>query len=157
MPIEYEIAAEGEEDYIDFWSPMPWDEDRFAEVLELRPSNFAVTHHSGAYTADLPEGKQVIDGILVDTESAEAIVRDDVENEGRVEQSVFNEVNLPGSSKLLSYGGPDVESSATVPAPPKRLAADKWVRWTLHYNPIGRPETDRHKLGVWFNTQPVTA
>ena len=155
MPIEYEIAAEGEEDYIDFWSPMPWDEDRFAEVLELRPSNFAVTHHSGAYTADLPEGKQVIDGILVDTESAEAIVRDDVENEGRVEQSVFNEVNLPGSSKLLSYvPGRGVERHR--PGTAKRLAADKWVRWTLHYNPIGRPETDRHKLGVWFNTQPVT-
>ncbi len=43
MPIVYEISAEGEEDYLDFWSPMPWQEDRFAEVLELRPSNYAVT------------------------------------------------------------------------------------------------------------------
>ena len=68
MPIEYEIAAEGEEDYLDFWSPMPWEQDRFAEVLELRPGNFAVTHHSAIYTRDLPAGKRVVDGILIDDE-----------------------------------------------------------------------------------------
>ena len=69
MPIVYEISAEGEEDYLDFWSPMPWQEDRFAEVLELRPSNYAVTHHSAIYTRDLPEGKRVVDALLVDDES----------------------------------------------------------------------------------------
>ena len=56
MPIEYEISAEGEEDYIDFWSPIPWEEDRFAEVLELRPGNYAVNHLSAVYTRDLPAG-----------------------------------------------------------------------------------------------------
>ena len=155
MPIEYEIAAEGEEDYLDFWSPMPWEQDRFAEVLELRPGNFAVTHHSAIYTRDLPAGKRVVDGILIDDESDAAVIRDAIENEGRVEQSVFNEVNLPGSSKLLSYvPGRGVERHQ--PGTGKRLAADKWMRWTLHYNPIGVPTTDQHKLGIWFNTKPVT-
>jgi hypothetical protein len=36
------------------------------------------------------------------------------------------------------------------------MAAGKWVRWTMHYNPIGVEATERSKLGVWFNTQPVT-
>ena len=71
--------------------------------MELRPGNFAVTHHSAVYTRDLPAGKRVVDGILIDDESDVAVIRDAIENEGRVEQSVFNEVNLPGSSKLLSY------------------------------------------------------
>ena len=155
MPIEYEIPAEGEEDYIDFWSPIPWEEDRFAEVLELRPGNYAVTHHSGVYTRDLPAGKQVVDGFLVDDDTAQVVARDAVENEGRVEQSVFNEVNLPGSSKLLSYvPGRGVERHR--PGTGKRLAAGKWMRWTLHYNPIGQAATDRHRLGIWFNTKPVT-
>ena len=48
LPVEYTVAAEGEEGYLDFYSAMPWEEDRFAEVLELRPSNYAVVHHSGA-------------------------------------------------------------------------------------------------------------
>ena len=155
MPIEYEISAEGEEDYIDFWSPIPWEEDRFAEVLELRPGNYAVTHHSAVYTRDLPAGKQVVDGFLVDDDTAQVVARDAVENEGRVEQSVFNEVNLPGSSKLLSYvPGRGVERHH--PGTGKRLAAGKWMRWTLHYNPIGQAATDRHRLGIWFNTKPVT-
>ncbi|GIT67988.1 MAG: hypothetical protein Ct9H300mP25_14600 [Acidobacteriota bacterium] len=134
---------------------MPWEQDRFAEVLELRPGNFAVTHHSAIYTRDLPAGKRVVDGILIDDESDAAVIRDAIENEGRVEQSVFNEVNLPGSSKLLSYvPGRGVERHQ--PGTGKRLAADKWMRWTLHYNPIGVPTTDQHKLGIWFNTKPVT-
>ena len=139
LPVEYTVAAEGEEDYLDFYSEIPWEEDRFAEVLELRPSNFKVVHHSGAYTVDLPEGKKVVDGVLVDDETAQPVVRDDTEGGQTVAQAVFNEVNLPGTSKLLSYvPGCGVERHR--PGTGKRLAADKWVRWTMHYNPIGIPQ-----------------
>ena len=167
LPIEYTVAAEGEEDYINFYSEIPWEADRFAEVLELRPSDFRLVHHSGAYTVDLPWGTQVIDGVLHDLEGNSLLrarlprrpVEPDEEVEpasaGRVAQRVFNEVNLPGSSKLLSYvPGRGVERHR--PGTGKRLAAGKWVRWTMHYNPIGVEATERSKLGIWFNTQPVT-
>ena len=166
LPIEYTVAAEGEEDYIDFYSEIPWDEDRFAEVLELRPSDFRLVHHSGAYTADLPWGTQVIDGVLHDLEGNSLLraplprrprpeTEEASESSGRVAQRVFNEVNLPGSSKLLSYvPGRGVERHR--PGIGKRLAAGKWVRWTMHYNPIGVEATERSKLGIWFNTAPVT-
>ena len=109
LPVEYTVAAEGEEDYIDFYSEMPWDEDRFAEVLELRPSDYRVVHHSGAYTVDLPWGTQVIDGVLHDLEGnsllraplperPEPETEASAESAGQVAQQVFNEVNLPGSS-----------------------------------------------------------
>ena len=155
LPVEYTIAAEGEEDYIDFYSAIPWDEDRFAEVLELKPSNYAVVHHSGAYVVDLPAGKMVVDGVLVDDPNA--VSEDEqVEGEaGRVAQRVFNEVNLPGTSKLLSYvPGRGVERHR--PGTGKRLTAGKWIRWTMHYNPTGKPEVERSRLGIWFNTVPVT-
>lgn len=165
LPIEYTVSAEGEEDYIDFYSPIPWEEDRFAEVLELRPSDYRVVHHSGAYTVDLPWGTQVIDGVLHDLEGNSLLraplpERPDSENEeqeasGRVAQAVFNEVNLAGSSKLLSYvPGRGVERHR--PGTGKRLPAGKWIRWTMHYNPIGVEATERSKLGLWFNTEPVT-
>ena len=166
LPIEYTVAAEGEEDYIDFYTEMPWDEDRFAEVLELRPSDFRIVHHSGAYTVDLPWGTQVIDGVLHDLDGNSLLraplperpaseTEASSESSGQVAQRVFNEVNLPGSSKLLSYvPGRGVERHR--PGTGKRLAADKWVRWTMHYNPIGVEATERSKLGIWFNTAPVT-
>ena len=162
LPVEYTVAAEGEEDYIDFYTEMPWDEDRFAEVLELRPSDYRVVHHSGAYTVDLPWGTQVVDGVLHDLDG-NSLLRaplpeppaSETEAGGRVAQQVFNEVNLPGSSKLLSYvPGRGVERHR--PGTGKRLAADKWIRWTMHYNPIGVEAVERSKLGIWFNTVPVT-
>ena len=155
LPVEYSIAAEGEEDYIDFYSAIPWEEDRFAEVLELKPSNYAVVHHSGAYVVDLPAGKMVVDGVLVEDPNAVPDPANDAGGSGRVAQSVFNEVNLPGTSKLLSYvPGRGVERHR--PGTGKRLTAGKWIRWTMHYNPTGKPEVERSKLGIWFNTVPVT-
>ena len=166
LPVEYTVTAEGEEDYIDFYSEIPWEEDRFAEVLELRPSDYRIVHHSGAYTVDLPWGTQVIDGVLHDL-AGNSLLRaplprrpssetdEEVEASGLVAQRVFNEVNLPGSSKLLSYvPGRGVERHR--PGTGKRLAVGKWIRWTMHYNPIGVEVRERSKLGLWFNTEPVT-
>ena len=166
LPVEYTVTAEGEEDYIDFYSEIPWAEDRFAEVLELRPSDYRIVHHSGAYTVDLPWGTQVIDGVLHDL-AGNSLLRaplprrpssetdEEVEASGLVAQRVFNEVNLPGSSKLLSYvPGRGVERHR--PGTGKRLAVGKWIRWTMHYNPIGVEVRERSKLGLWFNTEPVT-
>ena len=39
---EVEIPAEGELGVQMFYSKVPWDEDRFAEIVELKPSNRAV-------------------------------------------------------------------------------------------------------------------
>ena len=122
-------------------------------MLELRPSNYAVVHHSGAYTVDLPDGKKVVDGVLVADDTAQGASEND--SSRTVEQAVFNEVNLPGSNKLLSYvPGRGVERHR--PGTGKRLNGDKWIRWTTHYNPIGIRQTERSKLGLWFNTEPVT-
>ncbi len=38
MPVEFEIPAEGELGVQMFYSKVPWNEDRFAEVVELRPA-----------------------------------------------------------------------------------------------------------------------
>ncbi|MEO8681049.1 MAG: cytochrome c, partial [Vicinamibacterales bacterium] len=42
MPVEFEIPAEGELGVQMFYSKVPFAEDRFAEVVELHPSNRAV-------------------------------------------------------------------------------------------------------------------
>ena len=39
MPVEFDIPAEGELGVQMFYSKVPWTEDRFAEVVELRPGN----------------------------------------------------------------------------------------------------------------------
>jgi len=38
----------------------------------------------------------------------------------------------------------------------KRIPAGKYINWQLHYNPTGKPEKDRTRLGIWFNKVAVT-
>src|SRR5689334_2197097 len=59
MPIEFTIPAEGELGVQMFYSKVPFTEDRFAEVLELRPGNRSVVHHAGVFVVDIPEGASI--------------------------------------------------------------------------------------------------
>ena len=34
-----------------------------------------------------------------------------------------------------------------------RIPAGKYIRFNLHYQPTGQPETDRSRIGMWFNTK----
>jgi hypothetical protein len=43
MPVDFDIPAEGELGVQMFYSKVPWTEDRFAEVVELRPGTPSCT------------------------------------------------------------------------------------------------------------------
>jgi mono/diheme cytochrome c family protein len=142
MPLEVAIPAEGELSVLNFYSKVPFDVDRFAQVVELRPGNRSVVHHAGIYFVDLPEG-----GTL-DAEGRLTVAEGARRGGGR-------EFGLPGSSKLLSFvpgRGVDVHRENIG----KRIPAGKYINWQMHYNPTGKLEKDRSRLGIWFNKVPVT-
>ena len=102
---------------------------------------------AGVYFNDLPEGATLDkDGRLVQPEVASRST-----NAPRAVQAEFG---LPGSSKLLSYvpgRGVDVHRADAG----KRIPAGKYISFQMHYNPIGKPQQDRSRLGIWFNKVPV--
>jgi len=149
MPIEFSIPAEGELGVQMFYTPVPFTEDRFAETLEIRPSNRSVVHHAGVFVVDIPEGAKIVEGRLVmpdgkaSTDRGQGIA-------GRADVTA-----LPGANKLLSWvPGRGVDSHRADIG--KRIPAGKYINWQMHYNPIGKPQTDRTRLGIWFNKVPVT-
>src|SRR3954454_1814006 len=149
MPVEFDIPAEGELGVQTFFSKIPFTEDKFAEVLELRPSNRAVVHHSGVFVVDIPEGAQIVEGRLVGPNGKPFMER----TESGLPKTESG--NLAGASKLLSWvpgRGVDVHR----PDVGKRIPAGKYINWQMHYNPNGKPTTDRSRLGIWFNSKPVT-
>ena len=149
MPVEFDIPAEGELGVQMFYSKIPFAEDRFAETLELRPGNRAVLHHAGVFVVDIPEGAKIINGRLV---APDGKVADD---RARAEFRAEAATGLPGSNKLLSWvPGRGVDNHRDDIG--KRIPAGKYLNWQLHYNPTGKPEKDRTKLGIWFNKKPVT-
>jgi len=149
MPVEATIPAEGELGVQMYYSPVPWSEDKFAETLEIRPGNRAVLHHAGVFVVDLPEGAKVVDGRLIAPGGKAATDRGEG-LAGRAETTA-----LPGANKLLSWvPGRGVDSHRADIG--KRIPAGKYINWQLHYNPIGKIEKDRTRLGIWFNKVPVT-
>jgi mono/diheme cytochrome c family protein len=148
MPVEFDIPAEGELGVQMFYSKVPFTEDRFAEVLEIRPGNRAVVHHAGIFVVDIPDGATLVNGRIV---GADGKVIGDRGSAGLPR----TEGGLPGSSKLLSWV-PGRGVDAHRPNVGKRIPAGKYINWQVHYNPTGKPEKDRTRLGIWFNKVPVT-
>jgi hypothetical protein len=149
MPVESRIPPEGELGVQMFYSKIPFTEDKFAEMLEIRPGNRAVVHHAGVFVVDIPEGATIVDGRLV---APDGTIADD-----RARSAFRGEaaMGLPGSNKLLSWvPGRGVDRHRADIG--KRIPAGKYLNWQVHYNPTGKPEKDRTKLGIWFNKVPVT-
>jgi hypothetical protein len=159
MPVEFSIPAEGELGVQMFYSKVPWSEDRFAETLEIRPGNRAVVHHAGVFVVDIPEGATIVDGRLV-LPGGKAATDRAGDSAALAAASASSRVNtndtaLPGANKLLSWvPGRGVDSHRADIG--KRIPAGKYINWQLHYNPTGKPEKDRTRLGIWFNKVAVT-
>jgi hypothetical protein len=142
-----------------FYSKVPFAEDRFAETLEIRPGNRAVVHHAGVFVVDIPEGSTIVDGRLVlpggkaaTDRAGDAAALAAANSATRVNT---NDTALPGANKLLSWvPGRGVDTHRADIG--KRIPAGKYINWQMHYNPTGKPEKDRTKLGIWFNKVPVT-
>jgi hypothetical protein len=149
MPVEYSIPAEGELGVQMFYSKLPFTEDKFAETLELRPGNRGAVHHAGVFVVDLPEGATIVDGRLVMPDGKASTDR------GAGAAGRADDTALPGANKLLSWvPGRGVDSHRADIG--KRIPAGKYLNWQVHYNPTGKPEKDRTRLGIWFNKVPVT-
>ncbi len=154
MSAAVDIPAEGIVPVFTLWSPNPFNEDRFIEAVELRPGAVGAVHHSDVTARTLPPGTTLgrgrawKGGPLVDFVPVYA--------DGRS----YNELSAPSADtfrtddyRLLFYvpGGGFQEFP---PGAVKRISAGNVLAWNLHYTPRGRPQTDRHRLGLWFARTP---
>ncbi|MBI3264186.1 MAG: hypothetical protein HYZ58_13700 [Acidobacteria bacterium] len=148
MPIDVELPAEGQVELQDFFVAVPFAEDRFVEALEIRPSTAGVLHHGGAYVVDLPAGARIVDGRAI-APDGRRLRRGELRGVG---ESIFE---TQGASKLISFvPGRGVERHR--PGVAKRIPAGKYIHFDMHYQPTGKPERDRTRLGLWFSRTPVT-
>ena len=149
MPVDFSIPAEGELGVQMFYSKVPWNQDTFAETLEIRPGNRAVVHHAGVFVVDIPEGATIVNGRLVMADGKASTDR------GASAAGRADDTALPGANKLLSWvPGRGVDSHRADIG--KRIPAGKYINWQIHYNPIGKATSDRTRLGIWFNKAQVT-
>ena len=173
MPLDFEIPAEGELPNFSIYQEIPFEEDKFLEAVEIRPGNVAATHHSSIAVRTLPRGTvlgvgeawrggPVISNVPVkigeDVEFDNAEDRTEAEASGAEARRAGEEADVfavAGTSHIAFYipaGG----FKQFWPGVGKRIRHDEYFVWGVHYNVTGKPETDRHRVGFWWQTVPMT-
>ncbi len=174
IPSAFDVPAEGALPVFTLWSPNPFTEDKFIEAVELRPGAVGAVHHSDVTARTLPAGTALgrgrawKDGPLVDfvpvypdgrsyNELARAgdLVAGESPTDTAARRTALQHEAFRTSddNRLLFYvpGGGFQEFS---PGAVKRISAGNAIAWGLHYTPTGKPENDRHRLGLWFAQTP---
>ncbi|HEU4386151.1 MAG TPA: cytochrome c [Blastocatellia bacterium] len=163
MPLDFEVPAEGELPMQNFYVPVPFKEERWVEAVELRPGNPAVVHHSIANVVTLPEGTRIVNGKAVrDGSPSGALNAQSARSTGGLSEGGSREVVLSqdsftraGAFKLVGQApGKGFERHFAGTA--KRILPGMYIQFNMHYQPSGRPEKDRSRLGLWFAKKPVT-
>jgi mono/diheme cytochrome c family protein len=159
MPLDYEVPAEGELPMQNFYVKVPFSEERWIEKVELRPGNPAVVHHSIANVVALPPNTKIVNGRAVSGGVTEA--GQSARETGGLSEGVTREVaqtqdsfTRSGAFKLVGQApGKGFERHHEGTA--KRIPPGMYFQFNMHYQPSGRAEKDRSKLGLWFAKTPV--
>ncbi len=160
MPIDYEVPAEGEIPMQNFYVPVPFKEAHWVEKVELRPGNPAVVHHSIANVVNLPEGSKIVNGRAV--RDGATLNGQSARETGGLSEGGSREVaqtqdsfTRSGAFKLVGQA-PGKGFEQHYPGTAKRIMPGMYIQFNMHYQPSGRAEKDRSRLGLWFAKQPVT-
>lgn len=165
MPIDFEVPAEGELPMQNFYVPVPFSEERWVEKVELRPGNPAVVHHSIANVVNLPAGTKIVNGKAVSGNASDAALN----SQSARETGGLSEGGAPRTSREVVLSQDSFTRSGAFklvgqapgkgferhhPGTAKRILPGMYVQFNMHYQPSGRAEKDRSRLGLWFAKQP---
>jgi len=168
MQEEYEIAAEGTDEYIYFAIPTNLAEDRYVKAVEVRPGNRSVVHHVLAYVQ--PGGTGVVSRsseaanedlafpLFFNAGEAlrvlpEAPVHDDgctLPDGGSATPMDMTE----GSIRLISTFAPGSRGDLYPEGLGKLVPKDSEILFQVHYNKTGRLERDKTSIALVFTDEP---
>lgn len=134
MRVEYEIPADGPDQYRCFDIPAPADRAHYLRAVDIRPGNPRVVHHA----------------ILFQDTTGTARKRDT--------GSGYSCFGTPGFLPANGIAGwtPGGLPFETPPGMPGILHGNADLVLQVHYHPTGKPERDRTRIGLYFTTEKPT-
>ncbi len=138
MPVEYEIDAEGEDEYRQFIIPTNFETDMYIQAVDVQPGNRKTVHH-------------VIPYLDVNGEARKLDAQDP--KPGYVVGGTG-----PGFDAVGSLGGwaPGVTPSVLPEGVGYLLPKGADIVMQVHYYRTGHVEYDRSRLGLYFSKTPNT-
>ena len=148
---EYAVAADGPDEYVNFYIPTNFTEDKYIERAEARPGNRKIVHHivvevipaSRMNNAGQSRGPQKK---TLGRTGAEVPVHDDT--------CSMSDQSFEEADWIAQYA-PGLNPDVYEPGTAKRVAAGSTLRLQVHYSKTaGTPEVDRSMVGLVFAKEP---
>jgi hypothetical protein len=162
LPIEWKIDADGEMPNFNLYSAFPLKESRLIEAIQVLPGNVAATHHITLGLQNLPPGMTLGTGPAWPGGPITSNVLV-ASKEGALDSNVLDPEAERNAADDAAGGGlgayiPGAGARLARPGHARSIPGDRlgYVRWNLHYQATGRPETARPSFGLWWATGPVT-
>jgi hypothetical protein len=131
MPSAYDVPAAGTIEYQHFIVPTGFTEDKWVQVVELRPGNRSVVHHAAVFVRP-PESKW-----MRNAKPGEPLGR-----QAEAGISVYEEI--------LDFHVPGAVPHALPLGQAKLVKAGSDLVFQMHYTTNGKPATDRTRIGIVF-------
>jgi len=135
MPAVYQVPESGTIEYQHFIVPTGFTEDKWVQVVELRPGNRAVVHHAAVFVRP-PDSRW-----MRDVKLGEAATGKQVAGQGLGEE-------------LLDFHVPGSVPHALPTGQAKLIRAGSDLVFQMHYTANGKPATDRTRIGIVFAKEP---
>jgi hypothetical protein len=148
-PFTFEVPATGTVPTFAVWLKIPIRDERFVQAIELRPDNPRVVHHSSVTVGSLPPGTKLGRGAVWDG----GPVLDGVPlySDGRP----FRAASAESFGKPLLFYVPGGGVLQFPDGLAKRIAPDQYLAWGLHFMTVGKPESVKLRLGLWWAKKSV--
>jgi mono/diheme cytochrome c family protein len=136
---EMHVQAEGETPWLFAYVKVPFQTETWVSAGQVVPGNRPVVHHVAVTPATLPAD------VVLDAEGRVLNGRPSQSGGLGPNNRGFTVQWEPGGEEAVTYG----------PGVAGRIAGTH-IQFNLHYQPRGKPTTDRSRLGLWLYKGTVT-
>ena len=133
MPIAFEMPAKGRVEYQYIVVPTGFTEDKWVQMIEVRPSDRTITHHAQIFIRE-PGSKWLAD------------------QKPGVPFGVANSSGM--GSEVLAIYTPGMVPDVYPPGQAKLIPAGADLVFQMHYTATGKPGSDRTRIGLVFAKEP---
>ena len=172
FPIAWHIDPDGETPNFNLYTPLPFDSVMQVAATQVRPGNYAATHHITTGLVNLPPGTKLgsgpawaggpmVDYVPVPDPDADPEVVAAAREARQAQQQAGgarNGRNDPDAEERrrarAGFGPyiPGVGADLVKPGQKREVRGDLFntIIWNLHYQATGKPETARPAIGAWL-------
>jgi hypothetical protein len=183
---EWQVDAEGESPNFNLYTPMPFDDAKMVSATQVRPGNYAATHHIVTGVLNIPPGMKLGTGpawpggpvsdytLIRDPDADPELLKklaaaraaggagnpDPAEDDTDDDEDTDSEAREEAAAQRGGFGPyiPGVGADVAKPGQSRQIRGDLFdhVFWNLHYQATGKPETARPSVGVWWADDAAT-